>query len=303
VGGPIALAVLLVLASVLMTGPAPEPADQGLPKDPPPLALPADVADDGAVATAAAQLAAGDLDEARAGFTDAVADDHDDVVAQAGLILSRWRTTGPVSVERDLGQLAKEYPESAFVALHLGLVQTLLDEPRAARASLRDAVELGRSAADETSLRMARLADDLLHPDAYHGELPVLVAPDEVPTGERAALRALLGAVGAGDRDRAVELAGAVGHGSSALLRVAALAAAFDKDAPDATVDRLDAVADDEREPVAARDRARLLSALALAWGGGSRAQACVSLRASAKGDVDAGTRRLAGPISKEICG
>ncbi len=285
-----------------MTGPAPRAADSGFPKEPPPLALPTNVADDSAIAKAAAMLATGVLDAARSEFTDLVANDHDDVVAQTGLILSRWRTTGPVSVERDLQQLVKEYPESAFAALHLGLVQTMLHEPRAARTSFDSAVELGRDAGDATSLRMARLADDLLHPDAFRGDLPVLVSTSELPETERTTLQRLLRAVGVGDHNTAADIAGKVPRDASALLRAAALAAAFDKDTPQLTVDRLGAIADEPTTTTSARDRARMLSALALAWGG-SRAEGCVGLRAATQPGIDAGTRRLAVPIAKEICG
>ncbi len=302
IAAPAMLAIVLVAVAVWMTGPSPRPADEGFPTAPPPLALPGDVPDDSLLARAAAALAGGDLDAANAGFTDVVAADRDGEVGQVGLVLSRWRSTGPVSVERDLAQLRREYPDSAFVALHLGMVQTLLDEPRAARATLDEARELGQAAGDETSLRMARLADDLLHPDAFRGDLPVLVTIDEVSGADRAALRELLDAVQSGDRREAAVIAGRVGPGDDPMLRVAAAVASFDKDDPDATVDQLDAIAAAGSTPTAVRDRARMLSALAGAWGGGSRSEACVGLRRAASPDADRATRRLAVPISRELC-
>lgn len=295
-------AAAIVAAAVVIVGPAPRPADEGLPEAPPPLALPADAAEGGPLARAAAQLAAGQLDAARAGFTDVVAEDRDGVPGQVGLVLSRWRTTGPRSVERDLTQLSREYPEDAFVALHLGLVRTVLEDERAARAALRDARELGHDAADETSLRMARLADDLLHPDAFRGPMPVLVAPIEVAAADRARLRGLLAAVAAGDRRRIGVLAPALAASDDGLSRVAAVAAGFDKADPAATVDRLDAIAGDPGAPLPARDRARMLAALGDAWGGGDRDDACTGLRRAARAPTDPGTRRLAGPISGELC-
>ena len=302
IGGPVLLAIALVGAAVLMTGPAPRPADEGFPDQPPPLALPSDVAADSLLARAAASLAAGELQTARTAFTDVVAEDREGEVGQVGLVLSRWTSTGPVSVERDLQQLAREYPESAFVALHLGMVQSLLEEPRAARASLDDARELGRAAGDETSLRMARLADDLLHPDAFRGDMPVLVSADEVSPSARPILRQLLTAVQGGDRLEAARRARDIGRGADPMLRVAAAAATFDKDDPDATVDQLEGIARSGGASVAAADRARMLAALALAWGGGSRAEACVGLRRAAGAASDPGTRRLAAPISAELC-
>lgn len=300
IGASIVVAAVLVLVAVAMVGPSPKPADAGFPKQPPPLALPSDTPDDSPLARAAVQLASGDLDEARSGFTDVVAEDQDGVAGQVGLVLSRWRATGPVSVERDLRQLVREYPDSALAALHLGLVQSLLDDPRAARQSLRDAVRLGRAAADPTSLRMARLANDLLHPDAFSGDLPVLVAPNEVPPGDRTQVRALLDAVQRGDalevRTRSEALAGSRG-----LTGVAVVAAGFDKDDPDAAVERLDAIARGT-EPAAVRDRARLMATLAELWGGGERAEGCTALQTSTRTSVDAGTRRLAVPIETELC-
>ncbi len=298
---PVLVAAALVGIAVVMVGPAPRAADSGFPRQPPPLALPSDTADDSALARAAADLANGDLDDARAGFTDVVADDQDGVAGQVGLVLSRWRATGPVSVERDLRQLVREYPESALVALHLGLVQALLDDQRASRQSLREAVELGREAADPTSLRMARLANDLLHPDAFSGDLPVLVAPAEVEGDLQAPVRRLLDAVRVGDVNRAAELVNQIGE-VDGLARVAVVASRFDKDEPADTVVRLTEVALDPAEPKPVRDRARLMATLADLWGGGERAEACRELATSAGSRTDAATRRLARPIESELC-
>ena len=299
-GVPVLAAAVLVLVAVLMVGPRPEAADAGFPKQPPPLALPSDTPEDSTLAAAAVDLAAGKLDDARRGFTDVVAEDQDGVAGQVGLVLSRWRSTGPVSVERDLRQLVREYPDSALAALHLGLVQSLLDDPRASRQTLREAVRLGHAAADPTSLRMARLANDLLHPDAFNGDLPVLVAPSEVPAGDRVPLRALLDAIQRGDalevRQRAEELVGARG-----LAGVAVVAATFDKDEPELVVDRLDAIATGS-EPAPVRDRARLMATLAELWGGGARAAGCTKLAASTTTAIDPATSRLARPIESELC-
>lgn len=298
---PVLAAAVLVGVAAIMVGPAPRDADSGFPKQPPPLALPSDTADDSALARAAADLANGDLDDARRGFTDVVADDQDGVAGQVGLVLSRWRATGPVSVERDLRQLVREYPESALVVLHLGLVQALLDDPRASRQSLREAVELGREAADPTSLRMARLANDLLHPDAFSGDLPVLVAPAEVEADVRVPVRRLLDAVQAGDVEQAAEVVNELGE-VDGLARVAVAASRFDKDEPADTVVRLTEVALDPAEPKPVRDRARLMATLADLWGGGDRDEACGELATSAGPRTDAATRRLAQPIETELC-
>jgi hypothetical protein len=301
---PVLGAMALVAAAVALVGPAPTPADEGFPKAPPPLALPSDAPDDGPLSRAAALLVAGQLDDAGTLFTDVVAGDADDLPGQVGLVLSRWRSTGPVSVERDLRQLVREYPDSSYAMLHLALVQGLLEDDRGARRSLREAREFGLDAADPTSLRMAQLADDLLHPDAFRGVLPVLVAPGDVPAPRRDDLRALLEATRTGDRRAAARLATTLerrGAGDG-FLRIAAVTATFDKADPDATVERLGAIAEDDDSSDAARDRARFMATLADLWGGGERARACAALARHAGPATDPGTRRLAGPISAELC-
>ncbi len=298
---PVVVAALLVLVAMAMVGPRPRAADAGFPKQPPPLALPSEVAGDAPLALAAARLAAGDLAAARTGFTNVVAEDQDGVAGQVGLVLSRWRSTGPVSVERDLRQLVREYPDSALAVLHLGLVQGLLEDPRGARRSLREAMRLGHEAADPTSLRMARLANDLLHPTAFTGDLPVLVAPGEVSAADRAKVRELLDAVRVGDAKRIADLTATMA-GLPGMTGVAVVAAGFDKDDPEVTVDRLEALGDEKARPGPARDRARFMATLAQLWGGGERETGCVGLRASAAAPTDAATRRLARPIAAELC-
>jgi hypothetical protein len=298
--GLLLLAGLLVGLATWQVGPSPRDADEGLPATPPPLALPSDEPEDSALSRAAAELAAGRLDAARRRFVDVVADDREGEAGQVGLVLSRWKSTGPVSVERDLRQLAREYPDSAFVALHLALVQLLLDDPRSGRATLRDARELGLDAADPTSLRMARLADDLLHPDAFRGTMPVLVQPSEVPPAQRAGLRALLQAVADGDRHRAADVSARLSDDRDGLVALAVIAAAFDKDDPDATVTRLRAAGASART-ADVRDRARFLATLAELWGGGARTPGCASLAELARSAAP-GTRRLAAPIHTELC-
>lgn len=297
------LAAVLLVAAWLMTGSSPRPVDAGVASSPPPLALPSDTDERSVVALAAARLAAGDLQAARAGFADAVAESPDDVAAQVGLVLTQWRGAGPLAVERDLTQLAREYPESPLVALHLGLVRTLLGENRAARAALADAVRLGRADGDATGLRMARLADDLLHHRAFRGYLPVLVSPAEVPPADRAALRALLRDVERDDRDAARRRAIGLARSHSAAAQVAAVAATFDKDEPQAAAERLAALAGDRSSTAAERSLARLHQALALLWSGEPRADGCRLLRlvATQPGTGRAGT--LARPIRDELCG
>jgi hypothetical protein len=298
--GLLLLAGLLVGIATWQVGPKPTPADAGLPASPPPLVLPSDEPDSSPLARAAAQLATGKLDDARRGFTGVVADDREGEPGQVGLVLSRWRSTGPISVERDLQQLAREYPESAYVALHLATVQLLLDDPRAARETLRTAHELGVAAADPTSLRMARLAEDLLHPDTFRGTMPVLVQVGEVAPEHRAATRQLLAAVASGDRKAITRIAGRLERSGDAFARVAATAARFDKGEPDATIEALERIARGD-VPAAARDRASFLATLATLWSGGTRAPACERLASLARtADVD--TRRLAAPIHRELC-
>jgi hypothetical protein len=297
------LGIGIVALAAWIVGPRPKAADSGFPKAPPPLVLPSGTAKDSALGRAAALLAAGQLPGARAGFTDVVADAPDDVAGQVGLVLSRWKSTGPESVERDLNQLTLEYPDDALAFLHLGLVQELLGEQRAARATLRTTLDLGRAANDPTSRRMARLADDLLHPDAFQGVFPVLVQPSEVGSNaDRASIRRLLDDVTADDHDAATTEATRLGRSTDAMARLAALAAQFDKDDPSATVDRMTALGARRDTPAQVRDRAAFLGALAALWGGGDRSSGCASLRASTSTQVDAATRRLATPIAAELC-
>ena len=293
---------VLVVGAVLLVGPAPRDADAGLPEAPPPLALPSGTPTDAPLARAAALLAVRDLEGARAGFVDVVAEDSGDVAGQVGLVLSRWRATGPVSVERDLRQLELEYPESAFVALHLGLVQAELGEDRAARASFRLALELGRQEADPTSLRMASLADDLLHPTGFRGSMPVLVRPAEVDAAARPELRRLLQDVQEDDRTSAARVATQLDGSSDAMARVAAIAATFSKQEPEVVADRLDEFAADPKFPVRARDRAALHAALARLWSGEQRSAGCARLDLSTGPSVDAATRAIATPIHAELC-
>lgn len=303
---PLAVVLVVVVAAAglawWMTGPAPAPVDEGLPSDPPPLALPNEVPERSPVAAAAARLATGDLDAARRGFVAAVAEAPDDVVAQTGLILSRWRSTGPRSVERDLEQLVNEYPEDAFPVLHLGLVRLMLQQDATARGSLRAARSMGWAAGDETGLRLARLADDLLHPGAFRGYLPVLVQRAEVGAAQRTELGALLAAVTRDDRPRALRAAEELERSADPFARIAAIGGRFTKDDPAETARLLDDVATDRNVPKAARHRATLLAGMAGLWGGGDRDAGCARIaRAAAAGSDDA-TRRYARPIAAELC-
>jgi hypothetical protein len=91
-----------------------------------------------------------------------------------------------------------------------------------------------------------------------------------------------------------------VERGDDALLDLAVIAAAFDKDDPQATVDRLAAAQRAATTPLV-RDRTRFLATLAGLWGGGERESGCASLAQLAKA-AEASTRRLAAPIHGELC-
>lgn len=285
-----------------MTGPAPKPADAGVQGTPPPLVLPSGTAKDSGLARAAASLATGDLVAARQRFVDVVASSPDDVAAQAGLILSGWTSVGPRAVERDLAQLVREYPESSVAVVHLGLVQGALRDTRPARASLRSGVELGRAEGDATGLRLARLADDLLHPRAFSGYVPVLVEESEVGVADRRTVHRLLAAVARDDRVAAARLGTALARSGVGLVQVAGAAAQFDKDDPAATAARLDAVVARRGGDRTVADRARLEAALATLWDGGDRSAGCARLRTVTAPSADAATRRIAAPIARELC-
>ena len=285
-----------------MTGDAPKDVNDGLPKDPPPLALPTGTGARTPLAQAAARLATGQLDEAGKRFTALVAADQDDVVAQTGLIMSRWRRTGPRSVERDLNQLAQEYPEEPFAAAHLGFVQMLIGDGSAARTSLRSARQLGWEVADPTGLRLARLADDMLHRGSFQGYLPVLVHADEVQQRDQRALAALLVAVERDDRRAAAKLSAQLAKSRDPMSRLAAAAGAFDKDNTGAAASDLREFTTGATVPATVRSRAQLLAGLADMWGGGSRADGCVLIRRAATRTSDVATRRAAVPIASELC-
>ncbi|MCW2961677.1 MAG: hypothetical protein JWM90_2064 [Thermoleophilia bacterium] len=298
----VAAAAAIIAAAWWMTGPSPKSVDTGLPDAPPPLALPTEVDKDAPVSRAAALLATGKLSAARTSFIDIVAETPNDVPAQIGLILSGWKGAGPKSVERDMSQLASEYPDDAQVALHLGLVRSLLGENRAAREAYRDAIEFGQAAATPTSLRMSSLADDLLHPGGFQGYPPLLIQPREAAPAARAGLAKLVLATRADDRLAAREAATALADTSDAMSRVAAAVAIYDKDDPESSASRLEALADNTTLDPAARDRARLQLALATLWGGADREKGCDQLDALAATTVDPGTSRLATPIGRELC-
>lgn len=294
--------VIAVAVAWWMSGSAPKGVNEGLPKEPPPLALPSGISPRSELAQAAARLATGRLEDASKRFTALVADDQDDVVAQTGLILTRWQRTGPRSVERDLNQLAKEYPDAAFPLAHLGFVQVMLGDGTTARASLRGARELGWAAATPTDLRLARLADDMLHQDGFQGYLPVLVHADEVPKRDQRALTALLGAVERDDRTAATVQSAKLRASGDPMSRLAAIVGAFSKDDTDATASDLRAMAEAPSVPATVRNRARLSAGLADMWGGGSREDGCLLIRSAATRTSDVATRRAAVPIASELC-
>lgn len=302
IGAALVVLTICAVAAWWMVGPAPKPADEGFPKSPPPLALPDDVPERSLLGRSAALLAVDDLDGARKGFTTVVAEDRSSEAGQVGLVLSRWRSTGAISVERDLRQLAREYPDSAFVALHLGMVQSLIGDARAARSTLRAAISLGYEAADPTSWRMGLLASDLLNPQAFRGLFPVLVSTNEVPASDRDSFNRMLRAMERGDRRSAATIAEKLMRSDDYLLRVAAASVLFDKNDPSDAVNALDKVAADARAGKTARDRARMLAALARAWAGSGRESACPVLKISAMPATEKETRRLASKISAELC-
>lgn len=295
--------VLAVGVAWLMNGPAPESVDAGLPKDPPPLALPSSLADDSDVAKAAVRLATGDLEGANTGFVTAVAEAPDDVVAQTGLILSRWRSTGPRSVERDLAQLTKEYPDEAFPALHLGLTRVLINEDTTARQALGDARRLGWEQSDETGLRLARLADDMLHPTAFRGYLPVLVRAQEVRSpADRTLVTQLLDAIERDDRPAAAEIGAKLTASSDPMAQAAGIVGEFSKDETAATADRLQELASGPGVPPPARTRATLMAGMATMWSGDGKSAGCKLIAVAAAPSADASGRRFAQPIERELC-
>lgn len=293
---------VLLAVAWWMTGPAPTPVDAGLPKSPPPMTVPIGMAKDAPVASAIGELAKGSFVAATNAFTTLVAEAPDDPVAQTGLILAEWRSDGPIAVEHDLSQLAQEQPDSSYVALHLGLVRVLIDESDGAETAFNSAVALGRAEGDATGLRMARLADDLLHPDGFRSYVPVLVQPSDVPIADRPALRRLLHDVERDDRVGAARDAKVLAASRSGMAHVASIVGRYEKGKEADTQRALAAVAASAVEPAAVRSRATLHQGLAQLWSGSDSDAGCDLLVRASGSEADIGTRRLATSISAELC-
>jgi len=246
-----------------MTGPAPKPVGEGATKTAPPLVLEPAASADKPLAAAARSLAEGEHRSAERQFTSLVAERPDEPLPQTGLILSRWRTLGPRSVVRDLEQLAREYPESAGVQLHLGLARLLGQAPEA-EAAFAAARKQGWETGELTT---ARRADDLLHPRMAPGYPPLLVRADDLGTPQaRRVLAQLVLALGADDRPaaRRIAVSSESLRAQEPLLAVAAAVASYDKDRPSVSVQALEAAA----RQSGARGAADLHRGLALLWAG-----------------------------------
>ncbi|MCW2949797.1 MAG: hypothetical protein JWN41_810 [Thermoleophilia bacterium] len=285
-----------------ITGPAPVAADAGLSATPPPMTVPVGVATDQPLARAIRALTAKRFKTAEAAFTTLVAESPDDAVAQTGLILSGWRSHGPSAVEHDLAQLAREQPDSAHVALQLGLVRVVTGDTAGAEASFHRAVLAGRAAADSTSLRMARLADDLLHPQGFRSYVPVLVQPVDVPVAERATLRRLLVDIQREDRTAAAREARRLATSRSGMARLASIVGRYEKGDENKIAGELDALSRSSAQPAAARSRALLHEGLVRLWSGADRDAGCDVIGRAASPTSDSNTRTLASSIFAELC-
>lgn len=274
--GVLAAAFLVALA-LWMTGPAPKPVGGEAEGDPPPLVLRQVPPASPDLRRAAAALGDGRLALAERRFTDVVAQRPDDVQAQLGLVLSRWRDLGPSAVERDLEQLRREYPGDPSVTMHLALARTLGGDAAAGQTLLatarREALE-----AEPPALDLARRADDLGHPELAPGYPPLLVPASSLKAREaRRLLDRIVGAVARDDRELAAEAAARsrAWEGDAAdarLLGVAAAVAEWDKDAPRRGVRALERVAAAAPRPSDARAAAELHRGLLLLWAADRRA-------------------------------
>jgi hypothetical protein len=300
--GAVVAAAALIGVSWLITGPAPTPVDSGLPKSPPPMTVPAGTPGNSELAAGIADLAANRFSAATKTFTSLVAASPDDDIAQTGLILSGWRSDGPDSVEHDLTQLADEHPDDAYVALHLGLVRVLVGSNSAAEASFAAAVKAGRAAGDPTSLRMARLGDDLLHPDGFRSYVPVLVQGIDVPAADRAALGRLLLDIQNDDRVAAAKESKLLSASTSGMSRIASIVGLYEKGGEAQTASKLALIAADTAQPAAVRSRAILHEGLAQLWSGADRDAGCGLLAAAAGATADAATRSLSVALRAKLC-
>jgi hypothetical protein len=234
-----AVVASIVAAAWIITGPAPKAARPAPVTDvaTPPLVL-RDGEPAGSVwALAAADIAAGRADLARARLAklaavDPAARDR----AQAGELLAGWRTAGPQATATALAVLAQHAPNDPAVLLEAGLAQIVTGHQAAGLQTVANA-ERAADAARPPQFDLARHADDLLHPAFAPGyPLPVASAADARTSAGRRVATSLLAAISSGDRPAAGRLAA-----SAATQRLAAAdpavaairaAAEYDKSRP-----------------------------------------------------------------------
>ena len=164
VAGIAAVAVAVVAVAALSSGDGSSSTTVAEPKarqGRPPLSLALGFRRDGEardLARATALYQRGDLEAAHALFVE-----HDSLEAKVGAALSTWPTG---SLDR-LEQLAKLYPNSAVVQLHLGLARLWANrgDPEAAWRAVVD---------DEPDTPYAIVAGNLLHPNLPRG-LPTFI--------------------------------------------------------------------------------------------------------------------------------
>ncbi len=280
------LMVLLLVGGCLalswwMTGPAPKSVNRGTTGQAPPLVLPSNVGADDPMRRAADDLSRGRVVRARRQFSRRAAENQNDPMPQVGIALTRWNGMGAAAVVRDLEQLKREYPESRWVALHLGLARLLAGNQVAAMNDFRSTRNEARAAGE---YEIARRADDLLHPTLAPGyPVPLVEARDDAPATVTRAVAGMRSAMVADDRRAAATAAAAALKQASSstssvddvsTLRALAAAAMWDKDEPEAQLARIAAVmrASPGRADIA------LQHAVILLWNG-KRTDGVASLR------------------------
>lgn len=171
--GAVAVAAVVVVAAAVLSadgdsaGAPAQATDPGLREGRPPLSFALAFRSDPeaqALNRAAALYAQGETDEAAALFAR-----HESLEAKVGAAFAAW----PEGTRDRLEQLAKLYPETAVVQLHLGLARLWSNQG--------DPVEAWRAALDaEPDTPYAVVAGNLLHPNLPRG-LPAFIPSFDAP--------------------------------------------------------------------------------------------------------------------------
>ncbi len=266
----LAIIVVSIVGSILITGEAPKKRAEVASKKQPPLILHDDQSrHNEIVVKVARELAKGRADEALKLVAPVAAENPGDQEVQVALALSRWNSAGSEQVLGELQSILDSEDDDAiraWISLHLGVAQVFAGQDTQARKTLMSALRAARK--NSGSFDVARRADDLLHPGLAPGYPPLLSSVDKSVAVrgdiESKAIRELLAAIEADDRRRAAGLAAKYRYlaGRRGDLDAAIAIAHFNKDDPRATLGIL------EREAKKANADVEAHRGVILLWSG-----------------------------------